>query len=107
MAIFEFLGIAGLGVLVGFLINNLSTNRSQKRELDVAFYRLLASQNGRVSLIQLAAVAQVSAEVAQDYLDRQVQMFAAFPEVDDEGNTTYRFPRLNLPRTTERGGGGW
>ncbi|MGL5083687.1 MAG: hypothetical protein ACRC8A_19570 [Microcoleaceae cyanobacterium] len=106
MAIFEFLGIAGLGVFVGFLINNLSANRAQKRELDTAFYRLLSSQNGRVSLIQLAAVAQVSAEVAQAYLDRQVSVFAAFPEVDDEGNTIYRFPQLNLPRTLE-GGKGW
>ncbi|MGF1493014.1 MAG: hypothetical protein ACFBSC_11295 [Microcoleaceae cyanobacterium] len=105
MAILEFLGIAGLGILVGFFVNNIGTQRSQERKLDQAFYQLLKRQNGRIALIQLAALAQVNAEIAQRYLDRQVQAFVAFPEVDNEGNTVYRFPKLNLPKTLE--GGGW
>ncbi len=102
MAILEFIGIAGLGVFVTLLFVNLGSNREQQRQLDSAFYRLVATQDGRVSLIQLAALAGVSAEVAQKYLDHQVGVFAAFPELDEEGNPFYRFPKLRLPSRIER-----
>ncbi|MDY7021631.1 MAG: hypothetical protein SWJ54_09745 [Cyanobacteriota bacterium] len=98
MALIEFLGIAGLGVLIGLLIVQLGGNREQKRKLDNAFYQLVEAQEGRISLIQLAATAQVSAEIAQAYLERQAQVFSALPDLDEEGNTFYQFPRLNLPK---------
>ena len=102
MAILELISVAGVGVLMTLLIVNLGNNREQQRQLDSAFYRLVAAQGGKVSLIQLSALAGVSPEVAQKYLDHQVQVFLAFPEIDDEGNTFYQFPKLRLPPRLER-----
>jgi hypothetical protein len=36
----------------------------------------------------------VDVQQARQYLERQVQMFAAVPEVDADGDTFYRFPKL-------------
>lgn len=97
MALVEFLLLIGLGGFVGlFVVNNLKESK-QKQQLDEAFYQLLENQNSQISLIQLAASARVEAQVAQQYLDRQVKIFSAILEVDDEGDTFYRFPRLRLP----------
>ena len=102
MAILEFLLVIGMSGLVGlFVTNNLSENK-QKRRLDEAFYQLLENQNSQISLIQLAASARVEAEVAQQYLDRQVKIFSAILDVDDEGDTFYRFPRLRLPPSSSK-----
>ncbi|WP_373536445.1 hypothetical protein [Microcoleus sp.] len=97
MAILEFLLVIGLGGFAGLLIVKNLNESKQKRQLDEAFYQLLESQNSQMSLIQLAASARVEAEVAQHYLNRQVKIFSAILEVDDEGDTFYRFPRLRLP----------
>ena len=102
MAILEFLLVIGMSGLAGlFITNNLSENK-QKRRLDEAFYQLLENQNSQISLIQLAASARVEAEVAQQYLDRQVKIFSAILDVDDEGDTFYRFPRLRLPPSSSK-----
>ena len=102
MAILEFLLVIGMSGLAGlFITNNLSENK-QKRRLDEAFYQLLENQNSQISLIQLAASARVEAEVAQQYLDRQVKIFSAILDVDDEGDTFYRFPRLRLPPSSSQ-----
>lgn len=102
MAILEFLLVIGLSGLVGlFVVKNLNESK-QKRRLDEAFYQLLETQKSQVSLIQLAASARVEAEVAQQYLDRQVKIFSAILDVDDEGDTFYRFPRLRLPPSSSQ-----
>ena len=102
MAILEFLLVIGLSGSVGlFVINNLNESK-KKRQLDEAFYQLLETQNSQISLIQLAASARVEAEVAQQYLDRQVKIFSAILDVDDEGDTFYRFPRLRLPPSSTK-----
>ncbi len=97
MAILEFLFVMGLGTLFGLLILNTVNDKKQQRQLDEAFYQLLETQNSQISLIQLAVTAKVDAEVARQYLERQVQTFSAFLEVDEEGDTFYRFPKLRLP----------
>jgi len=102
MAILEFLLVIGLSGFVGlFIVNNLNESK-QKRQLDEAFYQLLETQNSQISLIQLAASARVEAEVAQQYLDRQVKIFSAILDMDDEGDTFYRFPRLRLPPSSTK-----
>ena len=102
MAILEFLLVIGLSGFVGlFIVNNLNESK-QKRQLDEAFYQLLETQNSQISLIQLAASARVETEVAQQYLDRQVKIFSAILDVDDEGDTFYRFPRLRLPPSSTK-----
>ena len=102
MALLEFLLVIGMGGFVGLLvINNVNENK-QKKRLDEAFYQLLENQNSQISLIQLAASARVEAQVAQQYLDAQVKIFSAILEVDDEGDTFYRFPRLRLPPSSSK-----
>lgn len=98
MAVLELVCVAGLGILVGLFIVSINSKRDQQRQLDNAFYQLIESQEGEISLIQLAALARVSADIAQEYLDRQAGVFAAIPEFDQDGNTFYRFPRLRLPK---------
>ena len=97
MAIIEFVILTGLGIVLGAFIVNMSNNRQQQRILDDAFYKLLQLQNGKVSLIQLAAAAKVDAQIAQRYLESQVQIFSAILEVDEQGDTFYKFPNLSLP----------
>jgi type II secretory pathway pseudopilin PulG len=102
MAILEFLFVIGLSGFVGlFVVNNLNESK-QRRRLDEAFYQLLETQNSQISLIQLAASARVEAQVAQEYLERQVKVFSAILDVDDEGDTFYRFPRLRLPPSSSK-----
>ncbi|MGL5061246.1 MAG: hypothetical protein ACRC62_14835 [Microcoleus sp.] len=97
MAILQFLLVISLGGFIGLAVAKNLQESKQKRQLDEAFYHLLETQNSQVSLIQLAASARVEAQVAQQYLDRQVKIFSAILEVDEEGDTFYRFPRLRLP----------
>ncbi|MGE5659294.1 MAG: hypothetical protein ACM37W_22085 [Actinomycetota bacterium] len=102
MAILEFVFVIGLGSLLGLLVLNSVNSRKQQQQLDEAFYLLLETQNSQVSLIQLAATARVEAQVAQQYLDRQVKLFSAILEVDEEGDTFYRFPKLRLPPSVNK-----
>ncbi|ABG50636.1 hypothetical protein Tery_1311 [Trichodesmium erythraeum IMS101] len=97
MAIIEIVILTGLGIVLGAFIVNMLNNRQQQRILDDAFYKLLQLQNGKVSLIQLAAAAKVDAQVAQRYLENQVQIFSAILEIDEQGDTFYKFPNLSLP----------
>ena len=102
MAILEFLFVISLSGFVGlFVVNNLNEGK-RKQRLDEAFYQLLENQNSQISLIQLAASARVEAQVAQEYLERQVKVFSAILDVDDEGDTFYRFPRLRLPPSSTK-----
>ncbi len=98
MIILEFIASLTLGVFIGLWIAGQNQNQQKRQNLEQAFYRLVEAQNGKVSLIQLAAMAQVEAATAQQYLEQQAQIFSAFPEVDDEANTYYRFPQLKLPK---------
>lgn len=102
MAIIEWLSLIGLGVFLGILLRNTTQTREQQAQLDQSFYQLIEAQNGKISLIQLAARARVDAQITQEYLDRQVQIFSAIPEVDEEGNTFYRFPKLRLPPNLDK-----
>ncbi|MBL1177446.1 hypothetical protein [Pantanalinema sp. GBBB05] len=94
MALVEWGLIAGIGLLVSFAIANSIQNNQQRQRLLESFYTLLETEAGRISLIQLAASARVEAEVARQFLDNQVKVFNALPEVDEDGNTSYCFPKL-------------
>lgn len=94
MAIFEWIFLSGFGVLVGVSITNVIQNRQQQTRLEQAFYQLLDVENSCVSLIQLAATARVDAALAKRYLDTQVKFFGAVPEVDEDGDEFYRFPKV-------------
>lgn len=94
---FLLMGVSGL--LLWTIVTTLQT-KHQERQLQAAFYQLLAEQNGRISLIQLAAAAQVSPITAKQYLQAQAHLFEAELVTDIEGDPFYRFPKLSLPKSS-------
>ena len=98
MAILDFFMVIGLGSLVGLYVFKTLRHDQRQQVLQNAFYQLLEDRDGQVSLIQLAVAAKVDALAAQEFLEQQVRIFSAIPEVDVEGNTFYRFPKLRSSR---------
>lgn len=101
MPIVDLLLVITLVILGVVLLRVGPFNRQQqlegafnRQQLDDAFYQLLEEQGSCISLIQLAAASRVDVEQARKYLERQVKMFGAIPEVDVDGDTFYRFPKL-------------
>lgn len=95
MAILELVFVVGCGTMLVFLLLNLVNNSQQQKQLEEAFYRIIEAENGQISLIQLAVAARVDAEVARQYLERQVKLFSANVEIDADGDVFYRFPKLH------------
>ena len=101
MPIIDLLLVITLALLAVVLLRGRIQNPQQqlenafnRQQLEDAFYQLLEEQNSCISLIQLTARARVDVQQARQYLERQVQMFAAVPELDADGDTFYRFPKL-------------
>ena len=93
MGLIELLLLLGLGAGTAGLISK--SNR--RKRLESAFYQLLRQQDSCISLIQLMAISQVSSHSAKIFLDEQMRLLNGFPEVDEDGDTFYRFPKLKLP----------
>jgi hypothetical protein len=85
--------------MIGVLLLNLVQQNLQQHRLRKTFYELLTIQNGCLTLIQLAAVAQVDAAITQRYLQRQLDLLGGYPEVDADGDLFYRFPKVHPPDT--------
>ncbi|HEY9597397.1 MAG TPA: hypothetical protein V6D33_06975 [Cyanophyceae cyanobacterium] len=101
MPIVDLLLVITLVILLGVFLRVGPLNRQQqleeafnRQQLDDAFYQLLEEQGSCISLIQLTAASRVDVEQSRKYLERQVKMFGAMPEVDADGDTFYRFPKL-------------
>jgi hypothetical protein len=93
MGAIELLILLGLGAgTIGFIAKS-----NRRKRLEAAFYQLLRQQDSCVSLIQLMAISQVSSQTAKVFLDEQMRLLNGIPEVDDDGDTFYRFPKLRLP----------
>jgi hypothetical protein len=58
---------------------------------------VLRQQDSCISLIQLIAISEVSTQTAKIFLDEQIRLLDGIPEVDEDGDTFYRFPKLRLP----------
>jgi len=94
MAIVEFMFVLALAGMAGLLIIRAINGERKQQQLQNAFYQLLKEQNGLISPIQMAAGARVDPQLAKQYLEAQVKTFEALPEVDADGDTFYRFPKL-------------
>jgi Ca2+-binding EF-hand superfamily protein len=94
MPIFEWPLIVGAAVLLGISLFRVLRHTQQEQQLREAFYQLIETENGYVSLMQLAISARVDAEVAKQYLETQAKVFSVIPEVDPNGDTYYQFPRV-------------
>jgi hypothetical protein len=88
----------GIGTIAFVFLSRWKKEKDQQERLERSFYQLIKAKSGILSLIQLATMAQVDAALAKEYFDRQVKVLNALPEVDDDGDMTYRFPKLDLPR---------
>jgi hypothetical protein len=88
----------GVGTIAFVFLSRWKKEKDQQDRLERSFYQLIKAKSGILSLIQLATMAQVDAALAKEYFDRQVRVLNAVPEVDDDGDMTYRFPKLDLPR---------
>lgn len=94
MVLLEFLCLIGVTGLIGLLFLNSAQSQRQQHDLENAFYKLLENQGSCVSLIQLAGAARVDAQLAKQYLEQQAQFFAAELQTDADGDSFYRFPKL-------------
>jgi hypothetical protein len=94
MVVLEYLLVMSLVGMTGFVLFKAAESKSKQQKLTEAFYRLLEDKDSCISLIQLSATARVEPHLAKQYLDEQVKIFGAYPEVDNEGNTSYRFPKM-------------
>ncbi len=92
MGLIQLLVLLGLGLGTAGFVS--SSNR--RKRLEAAFYQLLRQQDSCISLIQLIAISQVSSQDAKIFLDEQVRLLNGIPEVDEDGDTFYRFPKLRL-----------
>jgi hypothetical protein len=99
---FQLIVVLGFGTAGVFFLTRWYSDKQRQDRLEQSFYQLIQSNNGTVALIQLATVAQVDAALAKEYFDRQVAVLNAVPEVDDDGDMAYRFPKLNLPKALLR-----
>lgn len=93
MGLLELLILFGVGTATARFIYK----SNQRKRLEAAFYQLLRQQDSCISLIQLMAISQVDSQSAKVFLDEQVRLLNGIPEVDDDGDTFYRFPKLRLP----------
>jgi len=95
MPILDFIVAIALGGLSFLLLLNYRSQKQVMQQLDDAFYELLKLENGQISLIELATASRVDAQTTRDYLQRQAKVFDATLEVDADGDTFYRFPKLH------------
>ena len=68
--------------------------KAQERlnQLQATFYQLLREQDGEISVLRLAAAAEISGEEAKTFLDDKAKEFSADFGVSDRGDVFYRFP---------------
>ena len=99
LQLFSIMGLIELPILLGcgVAIAIFISRSNQQKRLESAFYQLLRQQDSCISLIQLMAISQVSSERAKTFLDRQIRLLDGIPEVEEDGDTFYRFPKLLLP----------
>lgn len=77
----------------GLLAWNLyqTPRKNSEAELRATFFRLIKSNDGRVTPIGLSMAAGISGEEAKLFLDEQAREFVADFGVDDLGNVYYQF----------------
>lgn len=61
-------------------------------QLQTTFYQLIQDQDGEISVLRLAAAAEISGEEAKAFLDDKAKEFSADFGVSDRGDVFYRFP---------------
>ncbi|MBW4604142.1 MAG: hypothetical protein KME29_32385 [Calothrix sp. FI2-JRJ7] len=65
--------------------------KDRKQRLHSVFYQLLNQNQGRITLMQFALEAQLTAGVAKQYLDEKAKDFGAAFNVSEDGQFYYCF----------------
>jgi hypothetical protein len=64
---------------------------SEQKHLQLVFLELIEQNAGRITVLQLAKNAEISTQLAKQYLDEKAKELNADFEVNEEGNVLYRF----------------
>jgi hypothetical protein len=68
--------------------------KSQQERLNGVFYQLIQEHEGRVTVLDFAMTAKLTAIAAREYLDARAKEFSAHFEVTERGDMFYLFPTL-------------
>ncbi|MEH2131169.1 MAG: hypothetical protein V7K86_11135 [Nostoc sp.] len=64
---------------------------SEQKRIQLVFLELIEQNTGRITVLQLAKNAEISTQLAKQYLDEKAKELNADFEVNDDGNVLYRF----------------
>ncbi|MEH2262079.1 hypothetical protein [Nostoc sp.] len=64
---------------------------SEQKRLQLVFLELIEQNAGRITVLQLAKNAEISTQLAKQYLDEKAKELNATFEVNQEGNVLYHF----------------
>lgn len=68
--------------------------QKQLEHLHQVFYQLIKKNKGRITTLDFAMTAQVSGEIAQEYLDQRAKEFVPHFEVTEQGGIIYYFESI-------------
>ncbi|QKQ72686.1 hypothetical protein [Nostoc sp. TCL240-02] len=64
---------------------------SEQKRLQLVLLELIEQNAGRITVLQLAKKAEISTQLAKQYLDEKAKELNANFEVNEEGNVLYHF----------------
>ncbi|BAY29418.1 hypothetical protein NIES2107_12610 [Nostoc carneum NIES-2107] len=64
---------------------------SEQQRLESVFLKLVETNAGKITVLQMAKNADMSIQSSKQYLDEKAQELNAAFEVDEEGNVSYKF----------------
>ncbi|MBD2471567.1 hypothetical protein [Nostoc sp. FACHB-145] len=65
---------------------------SEQKRIRLVFLELIENNSGKITVLQLAKNAEISTQLAKQYLDEKDLELSADFEVNENGNFSYRFP---------------
>lgn len=85
------LGLPPLAIGSKLVLEVQAESQKAREQLRATFYNILKSSGGKISILQLAMQANLSAAEAKAFLDKQAQEFQARFEVSETGTVFYYF----------------
>jgi hypothetical protein len=74
------------------------TQKKHRERLNTIFYELLQDHDGKMTVLDFAMTAQLSASEARQFLNDRAKEFSAHFEVSEQGDVIYRFQTLKVPQ---------
>ncbi len=83
--------IASVAGVVILWIQKKKKENFDNAELNTVFYNHLKSNEGRITVVQLAVAANIDGQKAKDFLEKKALEFSVTPEIDENGSVFYHF----------------